>query len=56
MAVSQLDDAGFFKTENSQIMKTSIIGFLLNLSRVTLTNVPPFAFFITKLIFKGRAL
>ena len=55
MTVSQIDDAGFFKTSFSQIMKTNVIGVLLNLSRVTSTLLPIFAFFITKLIFKGKA-
>ena len=56
MAVSQIGDAGFFKTSFSQIMKTNIIDVLLNLSRFTSTLVPFFAFFIIKPIFKGKAL
>ena len=56
MAVSQLDDAGFFKTSFSQIMMASIIGVLLNLSRFAVTSVLIFAFLITKPIFKEKAL
>ena len=40
----------------SQIMITSIIGVLLNLSWVAISSVLIFAFLITKPIFKEKAL